>query len=892
MSTIDENWNIVDVTRAFCQKVLPLVYDESLSYMEMVCKMSSKLNEVIENNNNLPQYVKDLIKETVNSDEFAQIVGSVLMNTIINVKFPPEEITPAKGDGVTDDTKSIQDCLDYANAQGGAVVFFPSGKYLTSTLSIAGKTSILGADRYNTTLFLKGGGSTPMLQGVINQSVRNIAFDGNRLNQIEENYLIDGDIENALIDNVIFEDSAHCITSEKCNANEFSNVKVLDIGDSVFIDAIGSGNLLSNINTSYSIIITGDNNNWQSPQQTKIDSVEPLEYQQPQVLNTRFKYVQFSHMGTPYNVLVENNIEEEAFVNVLDFGIKNDGSEDVSSVLNVAMKDGGNFFFPDGVYLVSEQLVLNSNTTILGESHNAIIRSSADSDLVYHTVCNVNASNIDARLSRNESTNGYPSAGEFMTNAQENINIMNVTIDGNWQNRNTLSWNKVYNGHGVAINREPGTALELQFVKNCNVRACNVINGPQHNINIRGGAGSYGEGVNYVALYPSKLCTISECTTQNQLYDDCITTHDSELIDIKNCYVFVDNSSRNAAISNGIEIDDGSRFILVEGCTSEGSFTGFQTKGHANTPSAHHVTFRNCLAKNVHNGFLITCDTTLTPEIGEIVGQVRFINIEDCSIENIYPFNNATSYQGTSYIVLTYGSLFLKIDGLVVNGINSSDFNNKGDLLNCYCRFRYSTHNTTINNLFVNAQNDTISTQALLMFEGGARNIKLNNVLADINDNRYVVSSTYNAQYTYYDFNNVEKKSNSFSKIVKIGSYDKNNEIGFIAANINFNNVRATNANGFLWQANTQPNAISYTGQSNIVTTINDNDMIIVNENCTITSTTENIRNKAFIACSSTALSEITLTITIENTTYNRTLMPGGYLTIVKNNLQTLFVSN
>lgn len=252
MSTIDENWNIVDVTRAFCQKVLPLVYDESLSYMEMVCKMSSKLNEVIENNNNLPQYVKDLIKETVNSDEFGQIVGSVLMNTIINVKFPPEGITPAKGDGVTDDTKSIQDCLDYANAQGGAVVFFPSGKYLTSTLSIAGKTSILGADRYNTTLFLKGGGSTPLLQGVINQSVRNIAFDGNRLNQIEENYLIDGDIENALIDNVILEDSAHCITSEKCNANEFSNVKVLDIGDSVFIDAIGNGNLLSNINTSYS----------------------------------------------------------------------------------------------------------------------------------------------------------------------------------------------------------------------------------------------------------------------------------------------------------------------------------------------------------------------------------------------------------------------------------------------------------------------------------------------------------------------------------------------------------------------------------------------------------------------------------------------------------------
>lgn len=307
MATIDENWNIVDVTRAFCQKVLPLVYDESLSYMEMVCKMSSKLNEVIENNNNLPQYVKDLIKEIVDSDEFTQIVGSVLMDTIINVKFPPEGIVPAKGDGVTDDTKSIQDCLDYANAQGGAVVFFPSGKYLTGTLSINSKTSILGADRYNTTLFLKGGGNTPLLQGVIHQSIRNIALDGNRLNQIEENYLIDGDIENALLANVILEDSAHCITSEKCNGNEFCNVKVLDIGDSVFIDAIGNNNLLTNINTEYSIIITGENNNWQSAQQTKIDSVEPLEYQAPQKLNEYFNYVTMQKNGEEYKILVEGN---------------------------------------------------------------------------------------------------------------------------------------------------------------------------------------------------------------------------------------------------------------------------------------------------------------------------------------------------------------------------------------------------------------------------------------------------------------------------------------------------------------------------------------------------------------------------------------------------------
>lgn len=35
------------IKMAFCQKVLPLVYDESLSYYEVLCKLTDKMNEVI-----------------------------------------------------------------------------------------------------------------------------------------------------------------------------------------------------------------------------------------------------------------------------------------------------------------------------------------------------------------------------------------------------------------------------------------------------------------------------------------------------------------------------------------------------------------------------------------------------------------------------------------------------------------------------------------------------------------------------------------------------------------------------------------------------------------------------------------------------------------------------
>ena len=45
----------------WCYKVLPLVYDDSLSYYEVLCKATEKLNEVIENNNNIPEYIKEIV---------------------------------------------------------------------------------------------------------------------------------------------------------------------------------------------------------------------------------------------------------------------------------------------------------------------------------------------------------------------------------------------------------------------------------------------------------------------------------------------------------------------------------------------------------------------------------------------------------------------------------------------------------------------------------------------------------------------------------------------------------------------------------------------------------------------------------------------------------------
>lgn len=46
--------------RFWCQKVLPLIYDDSLSYLEVLCKITAKLNELIESDNSQSDAIQEL----------------------------------------------------------------------------------------------------------------------------------------------------------------------------------------------------------------------------------------------------------------------------------------------------------------------------------------------------------------------------------------------------------------------------------------------------------------------------------------------------------------------------------------------------------------------------------------------------------------------------------------------------------------------------------------------------------------------------------------------------------------------------------------------------------------------------------------------------------------
>lgn len=57
----------------WCHKVLPLVYDESLSYYEVLCKIYGKLNELIERVNNIDGYIDEVINEKLTDEHLLEL---------------------------------------------------------------------------------------------------------------------------------------------------------------------------------------------------------------------------------------------------------------------------------------------------------------------------------------------------------------------------------------------------------------------------------------------------------------------------------------------------------------------------------------------------------------------------------------------------------------------------------------------------------------------------------------------------------------------------------------------------------------------------------------------------------------------------------------------------
>ena len=202
----------VDPVKCCTWLVLPTVYDESLSYGEQLNKFCKALNELIENNNNIPQYVAEMIQNYITSGAIDEVVRNILANYILNVKYPPKGITPAVGDGSADDTDAIQGCIDYAFNQGGGCVYFPYGKYLTRSLTLRSGVSLVGFDRYSTRIVQRGGDTKPLVSGgnVQNVQISNLTLDGNNEVQTDDLDVVNVLGKDCLFTNLIIKSGFQC----------------------------------------------------------------------------------------------------------------------------------------------------------------------------------------------------------------------------------------------------------------------------------------------------------------------------------------------------------------------------------------------------------------------------------------------------------------------------------------------------------------------------------------------------------------------------------------------------------------------------------------------------------------------------------------------------------
>ena len=79
--------NSIQPLRFITRAVLPLVYDESLSYYEFLCKVLDKLNIVITNSNTQSEAIKALNTE-LNSKEDAANKTQTISDSSTEAQYP------------------------------------------------------------------------------------------------------------------------------------------------------------------------------------------------------------------------------------------------------------------------------------------------------------------------------------------------------------------------------------------------------------------------------------------------------------------------------------------------------------------------------------------------------------------------------------------------------------------------------------------------------------------------------------------------------------------------------------------------------------------------------------------------------------------------------------
>ena len=225
MTTTNTNFKSIQLLRHWCMLTLPTVFNDALSYNEQVCKLTEAINEMATAINGLPDYIIELVKELLDHMNLEEIVKQVLADYFfINVKNPPAPLVAARGDGIANDTNAIQSMINYVNGKK-TYLFFPPGIYSVNQLTITNNISLVGMDRYQTTINLEAGSNTDLFTGVMgNCTISNLTLSANMPGQTQNCSIYNGNVTNMLFDNVIFKNAYNVISIDIDGLVQMNNI--------------------------------------------------------------------------------------------------------------------------------------------------------------------------------------------------------------------------------------------------------------------------------------------------------------------------------------------------------------------------------------------------------------------------------------------------------------------------------------------------------------------------------------------------------------------------------------------------------------------------------------------------------------------------------------------
>ena len=153
---------IAPLVSEILQPILPLEYANATSYMEQLTMVCKKVVELVDAENKNPETIYNLVKKMYTEGSLQGIVADIISDICVNVKYPPAGLTPAKGDGNTNDWAAIVNILNYCkSSQNNILLYFPAGNYYATTETV--DTMTFGGMIYGKTLTVCGCGRSSRL---------------------------------------------------------------------------------------------------------------------------------------------------------------------------------------------------------------------------------------------------------------------------------------------------------------------------------------------------------------------------------------------------------------------------------------------------------------------------------------------------------------------------------------------------------------------------------------------------------------------------------------------------------------------------------------------------------------------------------------------------------